>query len=341
MANYKSVFARGEPILETFGEKEKSRTVTANQQVETFQFDPNSNSDRTVTANQQVETFQFDPNSNSDKLLDISVRNGEVLIRPGNEDSVKIEMNGTSDQLSQFIVEQDGSQIILKQKSSSTSFTVSGGSVFQSFGNGIHIGGVDGIHIGSGCGNVICGSGNVIGNVSGGRFFNSWINGVYYDHNGNPQNGTSVSTLPQNLDPVKFVIYTPSDMVYDINISGNAKLESTILYKSLKLSLSGIAKADFIGGGDSKVKSSGNSKCNIDDIGGKFKCSTSGACKTTVAGDFTSVDISASGATGISTNGTCAGDYHASASGAAKISHKGTVEGRVKRSASGAAKINV
>ena len=329
------------PVFETFGDKELPRAAAVPitreaPQLETF---GDKERKRAAVDNQKVRIFDFAPNL--DKVLEITVGGrGEYKIVPGDDDQVEIVIDGTDDQVKEYDIIQNGARVIIEQKVSSTTFS-SGGNVvsfsgpmsFSSgYGNNVQIGG-------------IFSGGNIIaGNVGGGRFINSWVNGVYYDHNGNPQYGPGQGPGKQPVQPakpVKFTINVPSRMVYEIKLTGETRLTADALYRELVLSMSGATSAELIGGGETRIKSSGQCQCTIDDVNGRFNCSSSGSCNTNVAGDFTSVDVNVSGASVVSTEGDCQGDYYASASGAAVINHRGTVHGRVRRSASGVARINV
>ena len=280
-----------------------------------------------------VRSFKLDSNTN--RVLEITVSSGEFRITPSNDNNVNIKMNGTKKQISDYDIIQEGSRIIIEQKRT-------GG-----YGGNVSVSNVTGV---SGSGNVIrgnnivIGSGNVIGsgrnnsyvNQRTGQYRNACVNGVYYDHNGNPQSGAC-----ENLKPVIFEISIPSNMDYEIKLMGKANLKSQVLYKKLYLSLSDKAVTVFSGGGDSKIKLNDHSNCNIDDINGSLEGKANNKSIANVVGNFSFVDISTSDKSIITTQGDCSGDYYAKAHNKSRIIHKGKIYGRKQIKPSDKAKIYV
>ena len=279
----------------------------------------------------KMHSFTFD--DNNDKKLEIQSHTGVFTIRRSEGNNVDIKIDGTDAQIENYDIKKEGSSIIISQKS-------------NTFTNGVSIG--NGVFIANG---VVIGNGACIGGIvtnsfntsyssysgSNGRYFNSVVNGVYYDHNGNPQ------SQPQQIieKPISFEITLPYDMHFNLDLSGQAKIISNITYKTLELDLSGASKAEFIGGGNSNVDLSGATKGGINDIIGSFTCSCSGSSSITSSGEFSFLKLKSSGASKINTRGTCSGDYNAKASGASSIKHSGVINGRVTKNKSGAASIKI
>jgi hypothetical protein len=242
-----------------------------------------------------------------------------VGIFPSQNNTVVVEIECDDEDLKNFSVSQQGSSIVMTQKSSG------GGNVFIgdkfSFGGNVTMSGVSM-------------SGNSTMFVNGKKIEirngKTYVNGVCVDGIGN-------DTTPSKEPRIR--IFCPKLASLEAKMDRSANLVSLVPFSDADIDLSG--QSSFaLAAYNLEVDIRGQGKGFVFGGGGKLEVDLSGQGSVNAIGKYSEARLSVSGMGNITTEGHCAGNYRADVSGMGSITNYGQVDGRVKKSVSGMGRIN-